>query len=392
MKTSNIVASFISAAVMLSPLAEAKKPPRSGRSHPMHIIRVSAFSGKNYYPTPQDDVRRYPYIGRGCRVDPSIPLASIAVEVETGKVVAAVNADGQPNNPNRPASLTKLMTLYLTFEALEKKQIKLGDMLPITSYAAHQERTNLNLRPGDQISVEDAIRGTAVQSANDAAMVLAEKLGGDKDGFASLMNAKAQELGMKQTKFLTPSGVPILDGVPMLKQVTTVEDMGILGLALQRKFPSYMHYLTEPKFTYPADTGVPYVNHNPLLGKDGIVAGKTGYECMSGWNLEAWANRGGKQYIVVVLGAKTKAQRVSMMVNMLNKLGPATPGPVDKVFSDKVAVKIINSAAADISTPSNDSAVAQAVKPDMPATALSEVPDTPEARIAYAHSHFAPHR
>ena len=233
--------------------------------------------------------------------------ASIVVDGHTGRVLYARNAD----RPRFPASLTKIMTLYMLFEFLDQGKVGLNTRFVVTPNAAAQPPSKLGLKAGQTIRVQDAIRALVTKSANDAAAVVAENLGGTVSNFARLMTAKAHQLGMKQTTFRNASGLPNSE------QLTTARDMAILGRRVQQDYPQYYKYFRTKYFKY---KGKRYRNHNKLLfsyrGTDGI---KTGYTRASGFNLTASVKRGEKHVIAVVMGGKTGKARNAHMASLLNK-------------------------------------------------------------------------
>ncbi|MGB8276167.1 MAG: D-alanyl-D-alanine carboxypeptidase family protein [Alphaproteobacteria bacterium] len=232
--------------------------------------------------------------------------SSIVVDAATGQVVHAIDAD----HVNYPASLTKIMTLYLTFEAVENHTLILKQPLQVSARAANQAPSKLGLSPGDVITVENAVLGVVTKSANDAAVVLAEAVAGSEADFARAMTAKAKALGMTSTEFHNASGLP------NKHQVTTARDMAILARAVLRDFPQYYHYFGTPEFSY---QGLTFENHNKLLksypGADGI---KTGYIRAAGFNLVASAERDGRRLIGVVLGGHSPRQRNAVMASLLD--------------------------------------------------------------------------
>ena len=240
--------------------------------------------------------------------------SSIVVDAATGEIVSASNADAQ----TYPASLTKMMTLYLLFEALADGRVKLTDTIQFSNYAAGQPATNLNVDGGDQISVETAILALVVRSANDAATAIGEHLGGTEAGFARLMTAKAAALGMTHTTFRNANGLPDP------KQKTTARDLATLSVALIRDFPQYYDYFSRTKFKY---RGVTYNGHNRLLksykGYDGI---KTGYIRASGFNLASSAQRDGRRLVVVVLGGSSPSARDRKVADLLDDGFKTTKG------------------------------------------------------------------
>lgn len=238
--------------------------------------------------------------------DAAAKYASIVIDADTGEVLHETNADTR----NFPASLTKMMTLYLLFEAIERGDITLAKKLTVSAHAAGQEPSKLGLKKGNKISVENVILALVVKSANDAAVVAAEALGETESGFAKLMTAKAKALGMTNTTFKNASGLP------NSKQLSTAHDMAILAQALMRDFPQYYHYFSRKSFNYKGKT---YETHNKLLitypGADGL---KTGYTRASGYNVALSAERDGRRLIVVVFGGQTATTRNIHAANLLD--------------------------------------------------------------------------
>lgn len=232
--------------------------------------------------------------------------ASIVMDYNTGKIVNEVNADVQ----NHPASLTKMMTLYLTFEALYRGKIGLYQQMPVSEWASNKSPTKLGLRPGQTITVHDCILGMVTKSANDAATVMAEGLGGSEAGFANLMNEKARELGMTRTFFRNASGLP--DSA----QVTTARDLLRLSTALYRNYPAQFRYFATREFVF---RGQMIHGHNHLMeryaGMDGI---KTGFTDASGFNLASTAARDGRRLFGVVMGGSTHQARDRLMETLLD--------------------------------------------------------------------------
>ena len=232
--------------------------------------------------------------------------ATLVIDAGSGRVLHQENADDR----RYPASLTKMMTLYMVFDALERGNWSLNRQLPVSAAAAAQPPSKLGLRRGQTIKAEDAILALVTKSANDVAVVLAEALGGTESNFATLMTAKARQLGMSRTTFRNASGLP--DSA----QVTTARDMAILAMALLRDFPQHYAYFSTSNFAF---GGARHSNHNRLLGTyqgaDGI---KTGYIRASGYNLVASARRGGRRVIGVLIGGKTAAQRNQKMASLLD--------------------------------------------------------------------------
>ncbi len=223
--------------------------------------------------------------------------AAIVVDAESGEVLFARHADSR----RYPASITKVMTLYLAFEALAEGQVRLDDVLTVSARAASEPPSKLGLAAGQTITLDDAMRATAVRSANDMAMAIAEHVGGSQDRFAVRMTQKARELGMTQTRYYNPNGLP--DS----RQVTTARDLAILARAVMRDYPQYYRYFGQHDWVY---QGREYRNTNGLLrGGSGYDGMKTGYTNASGYNLAASAVRDGRRLITIVLGGRSTASR-----------------------------------------------------------------------------------
>jgi D-alanyl-D-alanine carboxypeptidase (penicillin-binding protein 5/6) len=232
--------------------------------------------------------------------------AAIVIDANTGEVLYAKRAD----SPRYPASITKIMTLYLAFEALSTGRLKLTDRLVVSPRAAAQAPSKLGLAAGETISVDEAIRAICTKSANDMAVALAERIGGTEARFAALMTLKAQELGMTNTRFVNANGLP--DS----RQLSSARDIAILSRAVLRDYPQYYPYFSQRTFWF---HGRAINNHNGLLfkapGVDGI---KTGFTNASGFNLAASAVRDGKRLIVVVMGGPTVATRDNHVANLFD--------------------------------------------------------------------------
>ncbi|WP_163557699.1 D-alanyl-D-alanine carboxypeptidase [Halomonas sp. NO4] len=233
--------------------------------------------------------------------------AAIVVDAESGDVLHAANADAT----RYPASLTKMMTLYLVFEALEDGGLALDQPLPVSSYAASKPASKLYLKAGSTIPVEKAIQALVIKSANDVAVVVAEALGGSEEHFATMMTRKAQELGMSRTTFRNPHGLPDA------RQVTTARDMAILSLRVMKDFPQHYHYFSRTRFHW---NGKTITGHNRLLdnypGADGL---KTGFIRASGFNVATSAVRNGRRVLSVVMGGFTAASRDAHMADLLDR-------------------------------------------------------------------------
>src|SRR6516164_6314943 len=233
------------------------------------------------------------------------PYAAIVVDDNTAQVLHEENID----EPRHPASLTKIMTLYLLFEQIDAGKLKLDTALPVSEFAAGQHPTKLHLKPGSTIMVEDAIKGIVTRSANDAAVVVAEAIGGSEEEFAKLMTAKAHALGMLGTTYVNASGLPAE------AQITTARDQAVLGRAIQHRFPVYYQYFATPSFRY---KGAEMRNHNHLLGQvKGVDGIKTGYTEASGYNLTSSVRRDEKHIVAVVLGGTSNGARDARMRQLI---------------------------------------------------------------------------
>ncbi|WP_345772398.1 D-alanyl-D-alanine carboxypeptidase family protein [Azospirillum baldaniorum] len=300
--------------------------------------------------------------------------AAIVVDARTGEVLHEENAD----TLTYPASLTKMMTLYLTFDALDSGRLRLDQALPVSAWAEAQSPTKLGLRAGKTLRVEQAILGLVTKSANDASVVLAEALGGSEAKFAEMMTRKARELGMRNTVFRNSNGLPNME------QLTTARDFSILSRAMLSDHSRYYPYFSRRAFVY---GGRSLNNHNRLMsryeGMDGI---KTGYTVASGFNLAASAVRDGRRLVAVVLGGKSAASRDARMEAILDKAfdkpSRGSEAPVVARAGDEDAPRVtakgkppakaetIAQLASTVSTPA-------AVRP--PARARDEDADSPKA-------------
>jgi D-alanyl-D-alanine carboxypeptidase len=261
---------------------EAHKSGKGGRHGP----QKHALHGSSYHP----------------------PFAAIVVDDNTGKAIYEVNAD----EPRHPASLTKIMTLYMLFEQLEAGKLKLDTPLPVSAHAAAQAPVKLGLKPNSTIAVEDALKAMVTKSANDAACVVAEAIGGgDEAEGARLMTAKARALGMSGTTYVNGSGLPALE------QITTARDQALLGLAIRNRFPNYYTYFSTLSFNW---HGREMRNHNGLLGNvRGVDGIKTGYTEASGYNLVASVRRDDRHIVSVVLGGTSNGQRDNLMRRLIEE-------------------------------------------------------------------------
>jgi D-alanyl-D-alanine carboxypeptidase len=234
-------------------------------------------------------------------------FAAIVVDGNSGRTIYARNE----HELRHPASVTKVMTLYLLFEQLEKGRLRLDTPLMISSHAAAQAPSKLGLQPGETISVENAIKAVVTKSANDIACAIAENIGGDEHTFAQMMTRKAHALGMRDTHYANASGLP--DPA----QITTAYDLAVLGRAIQDRFPRYYRYFSTHSFAY---NGALHRNHNHLLGRvEGMDGIKTGYTRASGFNLLTSVRRGHHHIVAVVMGGATAGGRDQIMAHLIEE-------------------------------------------------------------------------
>jgi D-alanyl-D-alanine carboxypeptidase len=240
----------------------------------------------------------------------SSKYAAVVMDANTGKTLFSENADA----PRYPASLTKMMTLYLLFEALDRGKLTLASRVPFSAQAAAEPPTKLGVKAGNSITVETAIYALVTKSANDAATALAELMGGSEENFARMMTAKARSLGMSRTTFRNAHGLP--DPA----QRTTARDMATLGIALREHFPRYYKYFSTRSFTYGKHR---IANHNRLLGRvKGVDGIKTGYTRASGFNLVSSVYDGDRRVVAVVLGGQSGRSRDARMAELIKKYLP----------------------------------------------------------------------
>jgi len=233
--------------------------------------------------------------------------ALLVVEADTGKVLQAENA----TYPWYPASVTKLMTAYVTLKAVKEDRTTLDTLLTVSPVAASQSPSKMGFKPGTQVTVDNALKMMLVKSANDMAVVLAEGVGGSIDGFSALMNQNAQRLGMTQTSYVNPNGLPA-DG-----QITSARDLAILARAIIHDLPEYEYFVHIPSIRYGRRITQ---NFNKLIGRyPGADGFKTGFICASGYNLVASATRNGKRLIAVVLGASSGQARAVKAAQLLER-------------------------------------------------------------------------
>lgn len=255
---------------------------------------------------------------------PNEKYAAIVVNADSGRVLYEYESDA----PRYPASLTKMMTVYLMFEALDSGRMRLDTPIPVSAYAASRPPTKIGFKPGQSIDARSAILALCVKSANDVATAVAEHLGGTEANFARMMTAEARRLGMRSTTFRNASGLPDPG------QVTTARDMATLAVALRERFPHHYHYFSNRSFTY---AGKRIEGHNDLLGTvPGVDGLKTGYIRASGFNLATSILRGGRRYVAVVMGGKTGAKRNAHMIELIEAY---VPDPSRSIFSGSFAYR-----------------------------------------------------
>lgn len=252
--------------------------------------------------------------------------AAIVVDQKTGEILHESNADEQ----NYPASLTKMMTLYMVFTAMKNGRLKLTTPLKVSTEAASQPPSNLGVVAGETITVEEAILALVTKSANDVAVVVAEALAGSEERFAQAMTKRARKLGMKHTVFRNASGLPHKD------QKSSARDLARLAIALKRDYPKYYKYFSTESFDY---DGRKIHSHNHLIGvyegADGI---KTGYIRASGYNLVASAERDGRRIVAVVLGGDSISQRDQQVMALLDSGFGIAPVPADLQVAERAPI------------------------------------------------------
>ncbi|WP_265516491.1 D-alanyl-D-alanine carboxypeptidase family protein [Nitratireductor luteus] len=243
--------------------------------------------------------------------------AAIVIDAHSGKIIY----ESASNERRYPASLTKMMTLYLLFEALDSGQLTSSSEIPISAFAASRPPSKIGFKPGQSIDVRTAILALCVKSANDVATAVAERLGGSEEHFATMMTAKARELGMRSTTFRNASGLNDPN------QITTAHDMGLLAMALRKHFPHHYHFFANRSFSY---KGKMIRGHNNLLGSvRGVDGLKTGYIRASGFNVATSAARDGRRIIAVVMGGESAKVRDAHMEELITAYLPrAHPGSV----------------------------------------------------------------
>lgn len=359
------------------------------------LAGVLAFAATTVAPTDAD--ARRSHRGRSHQAARSVyspPYAAMVVDANTGRVMHASNED----ELRHPASVTKVMTLYLLFEQIERGNLQLTSELEVSRHAASMAPSKLGLRPGETIEVEDAIKALVTRSANDVAAAIAENIAGSEEDFAARMTRKARQLGMSRTVYRNASGLPDR------AQVTTARDLVILGRAVQERFPRLYKYFQTKSFEY---AGQVIGNHNRLLGRvEGVDGIKTGFTNASGFNLMTSARLDGRHVVGVVLGGRSGASRDAIMANLIRStLARASASGKSSVFAnlserrEEAEPAAVRMAAVDVETtaalPAADSRpkkpldLAAARTPLAPSAAglpasVKPVPLPPSAAFAYA--------
>jgi D-alanyl-D-alanine carboxypeptidase len=272
------------------------------QAHYSHYARAPRYGRSAHYARRASP--RYASAAGGA-VPGSPAFSAIVVDANSGQTLYSADENGL----RHPASITKVMTLYLLFERLDSGAMTLRTPIPISEHAAGQEPSKLGLAPGDSISVDDAIKAVVTRSANDIAVAIAEAVGQSESNFADMMTRKAHELGMSNTLYRNASGLPNDE------QVTTARDLTILGRSLEERFPRYFRYFSTAQFNFDGEI---IGNHNHLLGRiDGVDGIKTGYTRASGFNLLTSVHRDGRSLLAVVMGGRSAAGRDRIMANLI---------------------------------------------------------------------------
>ncbi|MEM9279269.1 MAG: D-alanyl-D-alanine carboxypeptidase, partial [Pseudomonadota bacterium] len=279
-------------------------------------------------------------VGKADEANANPKYAGIVMDAKTGKTLYSYRADSK----RYPASLTKMMTMYMMFDALETGKLTKRTRIRMSKYAASKPPSKLGIKPGRSIAAEHAILALATKSANDVAAAVAEHLGGSEANFAKMMTHKARQLGMKSTTFKNASGLTAKG------QLTTARDMARLGIALREHFPQHYHYFSKRNFKYGKAN---YRNHNRLLGAvKGVDGIKTGYTRASGFNLVSSVESGRRSIVAVVIGGRTGKSRNAQMQKLIRQyLKKASRGSKKQLIASRKPVRAFAVAAADIRLP-----------------------------------------
>jgi D-alanyl-D-alanine carboxypeptidase len=283
------------------------------------------------------------------------PYAAFVVDVNSGQVLHARNADAL----RHPASLVKIMTLYMLFEQIESGKLRLESRLPVSSYAASRPPSKLGLRAGDSIAVEDAIKALVTRSANDISVVIAEAIGGSEANFARMMTRKARSLGMTRTVYTNANGLPDR------AQVTTAREQAILGRAVQERFPRLYRYFATTRFEF---RGRVIGSHNRLVGRvPGVDGIKTGFIRASGFNLVSSMRRNNRHVVAVVIGGNSGRARDARMRALLE-------GHIQMASTRRTAPRLVEVADAGASRPAAAGMAAPAAPPPRPVAVATQTP------------------
>ncbi|MBL8578177.1 MAG: D-alanyl-D-alanine carboxypeptidase [Mesorhizobium sp.] len=258
---------------------------------------------------------------------PPTKYSALVIDASTGVMLY----QSEPNARRYPASLTKMMTLFLLFEAMDQGRASTTTEIPVSANAARQPPSKMGIKAGQTIDVESAILALTVKSGNDVAVAVAEFLGGTEEEFAAQMTARARALGMSSTVFRNASGLPDDE------QYTTARDMALLGMALRRNFPQHFHYFSNRDFMF---RGRMVRGHNDLIGRvEGVDGIKTGYIKASGYNIVTSVTRGSKRLIIVVMGADSARARSSHVEELIERYMGGQNNPSRNLLSSMSAVE-----------------------------------------------------
>jgi D-alanyl-D-alanine carboxypeptidase len=301
-------AALISASALCLVSAQAQAHYYSRHRHTAHAAHYAHYARAPHHGRSAHYARRasprYASARTGA-IPGSPPFSAIVVDANSGRTLYSADENGL----RHPASITKVMTLYLLFEQLDSGAMTLRTPIPISEHAASQEPSKLGLVPGDSLSVDDAIKAVVTRSANDIAVAIAEAVGQSESNFADMMTRKAHALGMSNTIYRNASGLPNDE------QVTTARDLTILGRSLEERFPRYFRYFSTAQFDFDGEI---IGNHNHLLGRiDGVDGIKTGYTRASGFNLLTSVHRDGRSLLAVVMGGRSAVGRDRIMANLI---------------------------------------------------------------------------
>jgi D-alanyl-D-alanine carboxypeptidase len=334
----------LSAVFLLVTVGADSADARSSRHRAKHAVKHSVKKRSTYEP----------------------PYAAIVIDANSGRVLHAAN----PDSLRHPASITKIMTLYLLFEQIEAGKLKLDSSLTVSARAASQAPSKLDLKPGQTIKVEDAIKALVTKSANDIAVVVAEAIAGSEDEFARMMTRKARALGMNSTVYANASGLPDDE------QITTARDQALLGRAIQDRFPRQYRYFAISSFYY---GGHAIRNHNHLLGRVAGVDGiKTGYIHKSGFNLVTSVRRGDRHLVAVVMGGTSANSRDARMRSLIEQF-------IGQGASERTAAKIVEAPAQVQAKPPTPPAIGQLLRSEPPPSAAEPARSEPTSTDSIAH-------